>query len=64
MKKSYLPFIGGLAVFLMTLLVTLIVEKIQTKGLEQHSRNETLTYLSAVRARLEGTFNSTLYLSR
>ncbi|MCW8890564.1 MAG: sensor domain-containing diguanylate cyclase [Sedimenticola sp.] len=64
MKKAYSPFIAGLTVLLITALITLVIGKSQSAEFEQHSRTQALTYLSAVRARLEGTFNSTLYLSR
>ncbi|WP_428624995.1 CHASE domain-containing protein, partial [Sedimenticola sp.] len=64
MKKNYPPYVVGLIVLIISLGITLLIEINQTRKHEQESRNQTLTYLSAVRARLEGTFNSTIYLSR
>ncbi|TVO73545.1 diguanylate cyclase domain-containing protein [Sedimenticola selenatireducens] len=64
MKRVYSPYIAGITVLLVTVIVTLMVEKNQSREFERQSRNEALTYLSAVRARLEGTFNSTIYLTR
>lgn len=64
MKRTYSPYIVGTVVLIISLGITLLVEVNQTRKQEQDNRNRTLTYLSAVRARLEGTFNSTIYLNR
>ena len=64
MEKKYPSYIVGVIVLVISLSVTLLIERNQAKEHEQESRNQALTYLSAVRARLEGTFNSTIYLSR
>ncbi len=63
-KRAYSPYIAGIMVLFVTIMVTFMVVKNQSREFEQQSRNEALTYLSAVRARLEGTFNSTIFLTR
>ncbi len=64
MKRTYSPYILGTVVLIISIGITLLIAINQTRKHEQESRNQTLTYLSTVRARLEGTFNSTIYLNR
>jgi len=64
MKRTYSPYILGTVVLIISLGITLLIAVDQTRKHEQEGRNQTLTYLSTVRARLEGTFNSTIYLNR
>lgn len=64
MRRAFSPYILGIVVLIISLGITLLIAYGQTKKHEQESRNQTLTYLSTVRARLESTFNSTIYLNR
>ena len=64
MKRTYSPYILGTVILIISIGITLLIAINQTRKHEQESRNQTLTYLSTVRARLEGTFNSTIYLNR
>lgn len=64
MKRAYSAYVVGSTVLIISLGITLLLALNQGRKHEQESRNQTLTYLSAVRARLEGAFNSTIYLNR
>lgn len=64
MKRTFAPYILGTAVLIISLGITLLIAVDQTRKHQQENKNQTLTYLSTVRARLEGIFNSTIYLNR
>lgn len=64
MKRAYSPYVLSAIVLIVSLGITLLIAVDQTKKHEQERRNQTLTHLSTVRARLESTFNSTIYLNR
>lgn len=64
MRQNYSPFFLGAITLIIALCITFLIAYGETKKHEQVSKNQTLTYLSAVRARLESAFNSTIYLNR
>lgn len=64
MKQKYSPFVLGAIALIISLGITFLIAYDQTKKHEQISKNQTLSYLSAVRAGLESAFNSTIYLNR
>ena len=64
MNSRYSPYLVGTLVLVLSLVGTLLIENNHARESKREKRNQTLTYLSAVRARLEGSFNATIYLNR
>ncbi|MCW8907464.1 MAG: sensor domain-containing diguanylate cyclase [Sedimenticola sp.] len=64
MNSRYSPYLAGTLVLALSLVGTLLIENNHARESIQEKRSQTLTYLSAVRARLEGSFNATIYLNR
>jgi len=64
MSSKYSPYLVGALVLVLSLVGTLMIENNHARESVQERRSQTLTYLSAIRARLEGSFNATIYLNR